>query len=122
MWNFHSCWLMRLPCDVFCWVGGQLDRAGCVFAHARQVGLGGWSRLFTWTGSDPSQEPVLFISHYDVVPVANGTEQDWEHPPFGGVIADGWVQGFSAAHHTRPAHNTSGFMHGVPLQDIRMQV
>jgi hypothetical protein len=25
------------------------------------VGAGGWSRLFTWTGADPSLLPVLFI-------------------------------------------------------------
>jgi len=29
----------------------------------------------------------------DVVPVAPGTEKDWQHPPFDGVVADGFVWG-----------------------------
>jgi len=32
----------------------------------------------------------------DVVPVIPGTENDWEHPPFGGVIADGYIWGRGA--------------------------
>lgn len=58
-----------------------------------QVGEGGYSLLITWRGSDPSLHPVLFVSHYDVVPVTPGTEGDWTHPPFSGELADGWVAG-----------------------------
>jgi len=43
--------------------------------------------IFTWQGSDPALKPVLFIAHQDVVPVEEGTEKDWTHPPFGGRIA-----------------------------------
>jgi len=32
------------------------------------VGLAGGSRLYTWRGSDASLKPIMFISHYDVVP------------------------------------------------------
>ena len=45
--------------------------------------------LIKWQGSDPSLLPLLFISHYDVVPVTKATEKDWEHGPFSGAIADG---------------------------------
>jgi carboxypeptidase PM20D1 len=38
------------------------------------VGVGGYSRLLTWRGSQPQLDPVLFVSHYDVVPVTPGTE------------------------------------------------
>ena len=47
------------------------------------------SLLLRWPGSDPSLEPVLFMSHHDVVE-ANGP---WTHEPFSGDIADGRVWG-----------------------------
>ncbi|MDO8290590.1 MAG: M20 family peptidase [Parvibaculum sp.] len=55
-----------------------------------------YSLLFTWQGSDPSLEPVLFMSHMDVVPVVPGTEADWKHDPFGGEIVDGVIWGRGA--------------------------
>ena len=55
-----------------------------------------YSLLYTWPGSDPSLAPLLVTAHHDVVPVAPGTEGDWEHPAFGGVIADGWIWGRGA--------------------------
>lgn len=55
-----------------------------------------YSLLFTWQGSDTSLEPVLLMSHMDVVPVVPGTEGDWTHPPFAGEIADGIVWGRGA--------------------------
>ncbi|KAG2452483.1 hypothetical protein HYH02_002722 [Chlamydomonas schloesseri] len=58
-----------------------------------EVGAGGYSRLLTWHGSDTSLDPVLFISHYDVVPVTPGTEGEWKHGPFSGDVADGYVWG-----------------------------
>lgn len=59
--------------------------------------VGGFSLLYTWTGSDPSLKPVVIMGHFDVVPVPPGTESEWKHPPFGGVIADGMVWGRGAA-------------------------
>lgn len=52
-----------------------------------------YSLLYTWPGSDPSLKPILLMGHLDVVPVEPGTEGNWTHPPFGGVIADGYVWG-----------------------------
>ena len=49
--------------------------------------------VYTWKGSDPSLAPVVLMAHQDVVPVTPGTEGDWKHPPFGGVIAEGAVWG-----------------------------
>jgi carboxypeptidase PM20D1 len=40
--------------------------------------------LFTWRGSDPSRSPIVLMAHQDVVPVEEGTEDDWELPPFAG--------------------------------------
>jgi carboxypeptidase PM20D1 len=49
--------------------------------------------LLRWPGSDPELLPVLFISHYDIVPVTDGTEGDWTHGPFSGAVADGHLWG-----------------------------
>ena len=46
-----------------------------------------------WPGSDAALPPVLFTAHMDVVPVEPGTEQDWQHPAFAGVVADGRIYG-----------------------------
>ena len=47
----------------------------------------------TIPGSDASLRPCLYMSHQDVVPVVEGTEQDWTHPAFSGDIADGYIWG-----------------------------
>jgi carboxypeptidase PM20D1 len=49
--------------------------------------------FYTWPGSDASLAPIVLMAHQDVVPVTAGTEKDWKHPPFEGVVADGAVWG-----------------------------
>jgi succinyl-diaminopimelate desuccinylase len=39
-------------------------------------------------------QPVLLNCHMDVV--AEGDHDEWEHPPFGGVVADGFLHGRGA--------------------------
>ncbi len=56
----------------------------------------GHALLYTWRGGDESAEPWLLSSHQDVVPVEEGTESQWTHPPFGGLIADGYIWGRGA--------------------------
>src|ERR1700712_4545436 len=51
------------------------------------------SLLFEWKGRDASLEPVVMMSHLDVVPVEEGSESAWTHAPFAGDIADGFVWG-----------------------------
>jgi carboxypeptidase PM20D1 len=51
------------------------------------------SLLYTWEGSNPKAVPVMFLAHQDVVPVAPGTEGDWQVPPFAGEVKDGFVWG-----------------------------
>ncbi len=62
---------------------------------AREV-LGGRTLVYTWSGSDPSLPPIVLMAHHDVVPVTPGTEDDWQSPPFDGVIAEGAVWGRGA--------------------------
>lgn len=52
-----------------------------------------YTLLYTWKGRDAQRKPVLLLSHYDVVPIVPGTEDLWLQPPFGGVVADGFVWG-----------------------------
>ncbi len=52
-----------------------------------------FSIVITWPGSDAALRPVLYIAHHDVVPVEAGTEADWTHPAYAGVIADGIIYG-----------------------------
>jgi len=53
-----------------------------------------WSALYTWPGTNPEGAPIILMAHIDVVPVGNPGA--WTHPPFGGVVADGFVWGRGA--------------------------
>lgn len=59
---------------------------------AREV-VGDFSLLYKWEGSNPAAAPVLLLAHQDVVPVAPGTEGDWQNAPFSGDVKDGFVWG-----------------------------
>jgi carboxypeptidase PM20D1 len=67
-------------------------------AHAalKREQVGGLSLLYTWPGSDPQAKPILLLAHQDVVPVAPGTEANWQAAPFSGEIKDGFVWGRGA--------------------------
>jgi carboxypeptidase PM20D1 len=67
-------------------------------AHAvlRREVIGKYGLLYTWTGSDPQAPPIALMAHQDVVPIAPGTEGDWEVAPFSGVQKDGFVWGRGA--------------------------
>lgn len=54
------------------------------------------SLLYTWSGTDADAEPLLLLAHLDVVPVDEGSSDDWTHPPFNGVVGDGYVWGRGA--------------------------
>ena len=67
-----------------------------VFAKMTMEKILTHAMLMTWTGSDPSLPPVILMAHQDVVPVNPGTDADWTHGPFGGVVADGYIWGRGA--------------------------
>ncbi len=60
-------------------------------AMEREV-INGFSLVYHWKGKS-SAEPGLIMAHMDVVPVEPGTEKDWQHEPFSGDVADGFVWG-----------------------------
>src|SRR5712671_6935866 len=62
-------------------------------AAAKREIVGQYSLLYTWEGTDPKASPIALLAHQDVVPVAPGTEKDWQQPPFDGAISDGFIWG-----------------------------
>ena len=64
-----------------------------VYSQLKVETVAGHSLLMRWPGSDSTLAPILFTAHMDVVPVEPGTEQDWQHPAFAGVVADGRIYG-----------------------------
>ena len=64
-----------------------------VHEHAEMTIINDYSLLFHIPGSDASLEPVLFMSHMDVVPIEESTRSEWTHPPFAGVVSDSVIWG-----------------------------
>lgn len=55
------------------------------------VDAGDRGLVFEWPGTDGSMPPVILTAHYDTVPP--GPVEDWDHDPFGGELADGYIWG-----------------------------
>jgi carboxypeptidase PM20D1 len=49
--------------------------------------------LFTWRGGDPTLAPIVLMGHMDVVPIDSTSLSRWEHLPFSGDVADGFLWG-----------------------------
>ncbi len=54
------------------------------------------SLIYRWKGKNPELLPIALLSHQDVVPVSEGTEQDWVHPPFSGFNDGEYIWGRGA--------------------------
>lgn len=64
--------------------------------HLERERVNEHSLLYRWEGSNPDLKPIMMLAHMDVVPVAEGTEDHWTHPPYSGTVADGFVWGRGA--------------------------
>jgi len=64
-----------------------------VHQRAERTVVSDFSLVYHLEGSDPSLEPVLLMSHFDVVPVEQHTLHEWTYPPFSGTVADGVIWG-----------------------------
>jgi carboxypeptidase PM20D1 len=62
-------------------------------ASAKREVVNEHSLLYTWQGSDATAKPIALLAHQDVVPVAPGTQKDWQQPPFDGVVDDNFIWG-----------------------------
>ena len=69
------------------------ERVPLVHRTLKREFVNGDSMLYTWPGTDPNAKGVALMAHQDVVPIAPGTEGQWQQPPFDGVIKDGYVWG-----------------------------
>lgn len=63
-----------------------------VFHNLEKIEIDG-NLLMKWKGTDSSLDPIILISHQDVVPA----EGKWTYPPFSGTIADGKIWGRGSA-------------------------
>ena len=87
----------QLNADQFAALQAHLaQRYPKVHASLKREVVGGLSLLYAWEGSDAKAAPIALMAHQDVVPIAPGTEGDWQAEPFGGVIKDGFVWGRGA--------------------------
>jgi len=72
-----------------------------------------YSLLYTWEGKDPSLPPALFYAHQDVVPVPEDSRDQWDHEPFSGAIADGYIWGRGVLDDKNQIH---GIMEAVEMK------
>ncbi|MGN1202759.1 MAG: M20/M25/M40 family metallo-hydrolase, partial [Eubacterium sp.] len=54
------------------------------------------SLLYTWQGKNKDLDPIALLAHQDVVPVSEGTLDDWEHAPFEGYNDGEFIWGRGA--------------------------
>jgi carboxypeptidase PM20D1 len=64
-----------------------------VHASLKRELVNGLSLLYTWRGTDSAAAPVVLMGHMDVVPVPASNMKEWQHAPFSGDIADGYIWG-----------------------------
>jgi carboxypeptidase PM20D1 len=87
----------QLNADQFAALHAHLaQRYPKVHATLKREVVGGLSLLYTWEGSDPKAAAIALMAHQDVVPVAPGTDADWQAEPFAGTVKDGFVWGRGA--------------------------
>ena len=55
--------------------------------------INNYGLVYKWTGSCKNKKPLLFLGHYDVVPVETDTENNWKYGPFSGEIAENKIWG-----------------------------
>lgn len=65
-------------------------------AALKRENVNGKALLYTWPGSDANAAPIMWMAHQDVVPIAPGTEKDWQQQPWSGVVHDGFIWGRGA--------------------------
>ena len=61
-----------------------------VHARLEKKVINEYGLLYAWKGSDAGKKPVLLMAHHDVVPAS---DENWKHPPFAGIIEDGYIWG-----------------------------
>lgn len=58
--------------------------------------INGYGLVLHMKGMNRDALPLLFLAHYDVVPVEDQAMEAWRYPPFSGTVADGYIWGRGA--------------------------
>lgn len=74
--------------DFISYIGDQFPNIHEELAFQR---ISDFSLLYRWGGQDTTLAPIMLTGHYDVVPPGDTTQ--WQHPPFSGRTADGYLWG-----------------------------
>jgi carboxypeptidase PM20D1 len=64
-----------------------------VHKHLRLNKMNGLALLYKWEGINHSLNPILLMSHQDVVPVEPSSFRKWEFEPFSGKASNGFIYG-----------------------------
>ncbi len=54
------------------------------------------SLMFLWKGTGEGLDPIALLAHQDVVPISEGTLEDWTYPPFDGMDDGEFIWGRGA--------------------------
>ncbi|KAJ7749211.1 hypothetical protein B0H16DRAFT_1420431 [Mycena metata] len=74
-------WVTRAPFIEHLAAAFPLLNASLELQRVNTYGL-----IYIWQGSDTSLKPLLLMSHYDVVPVAPSSADQWTHPAYSGYF------------------------------------
>lgn len=72
------------------------ERYPLVHKTLTKTEIGDASLIYKWEGTDPSLDGIALLSHQDVVPIADGTLEDWQHDPFSGFNDGEYIWGRGA--------------------------
>lgn len=72
------------------------ERYPLIHEKLELIDVGRGPLLYRWKGSDSSLDPIALLSHQDVVPISEGTLQDWTYAPFDGVDDGEYIWGRGA--------------------------
>ena len=73
------------------------ERYPLLHQHLELTVINRGSLMFLWKGTDrEAADPIALLAHQDVVPISEGTLDDWTHPPFDGVDDGEFIWGRGA--------------------------
>ncbi len=74
-----------------------VDSFPAVHKKLKRTKINQLSLLYHWRAKSPQNlKPILLMAHYDVVPVNPATLDEWQHPPFAGVVENNVIWGRGA--------------------------